>query len=259
MYGAIIGDLSGSTYEYHQFNKTEPVKVDRLIDDKSFFSDDTILTMAILDAIINGNCNYEEYLRRYALKYKNYLPRTYHYFQTIFSPGFTKWAMGEKEGNSVGNGAMMRISPVGYLFDTEEEVIKNARLATIPSHNSEEAIKAATDVALLIFYLRKGYSKDEAFQKLNICVRFQSFKKFNYTCSETFPNCMSVIYTSNSFEEAVMRAVEMGGDTDTNAAIVGSVAEAIYGIRTDTILEANNKIPQEFIDLLETGYKLIKK
>ena len=97
------------------------------------------------------------------------------YFNTLFSPNLIKWSESNKEGISHGNGAMMRISSVGYLFDTEEDVIKNARLATIPSHNSKEAIDSATTIALIIFYLRKGLSKEELFNKLNLKVEYKSF------------------------------------------------------------------------------------
>lgn len=163
MYGAIIGDLAGSIYEYDQVNKVKSIKMNKLIEDNAFYSDDTILTIAILDAIVNKR-DYGLVLREYIKKYKysklNYEP----YFNTMFSPNLIKWSESNVEGNSHGNGAMMRISPVGYLFDTEEDIINNARLATIPSHNSKEAIEAATIVALIIFYLRKGLTKEEVFK-----------------------------------------------------------------------------------------------
>ena len=90
------------------------------------------------------------------------------YFEHPFSPNIMKWGKENNIGTSIGNGAMMRISPVGYMFDTEEEVIKNANLATIPSHNSKEAVECATKVALIIFYLRKGLTLDEISKKLKI-------------------------------------------------------------------------------------------
>ena len=146
MLGAIIGDLAGSIYEFDQLTQHSKVKIKSIIEDNSFFSDDTILTVAIADAIIN-NKTYETTLKEYAIKYGNKIPQNTPYFKTMFSPGFTEWAKGNYQGQSSGNGAMMRVSPVGYLFNTEEDVIKNSYLATSPSHNSKDAINASITVS----------------------------------------------------------------------------------------------------------------
>ena len=149
---------------------------------------------------------------------------------------------------------MMRISPIGYMFDSEEDIIRNVYLATIPSHNSEEAISSATVVALIIYYLRKGLSRDEIFKKLDIKIKYTPFTKFNTTCFETIDNCLYVLYNSISFKDAIKKAIYMGGDTDTNAAIVGSMAESLFGIDNDLINKANNKIPLEFQKILKKVY-----
>lgn len=143
MWGAIIGDLAGSIYEFEQIKRIKNLEITELIAENSFYSDDTILTIAILDVILN-NQNYEQYLKDYINKYKDYKPNFSPYFKTSFSPSLLKWANGDTLGTSSGNGAMMRISPVGYLFDNLDEVLTNAKLSTIPSHNSEEAIRCAT-------------------------------------------------------------------------------------------------------------------
>ena len=144
----------------------------------------------------------------------------------------------------------MRISPVGYLFNTEESVIKNAQLATMPSHNSKEAVAAATIVALMIFYFRNGLSRDEVYQRLNIKIEYHPFKKFNTTCHETIGNCLYALYNSKSFEDAIRKTISMGGDTDTNACIVGSIAESMYPISPALISEAESKLPKEFVKIL---------
>lgn len=257
MYGAIIGDLAGSIYEYDQTKKIHSVDINKTIEDNSFFSDDTILTIAIADAILNDR-NYEKYLKLYAKTYSTYKPDFQPYFKSTFSPGFTNWVQGTVQGKSIGNGAMMRISPIGYMFNTEKEVIENVRFATIPSHNSLEAINAATKIALIIFYLRKGLTKEDVYNKLNIIPTYYPFQKFNTTCNETINNCLYTLYNSNSFDEAIRNAVIMGGDTDTNAAIVGSMAEALYGIDDELVLLAKQKIPKEFVNVLETGYTKMK-
>lgn len=256
MWGAIIGDLAGSIYEYEQTKKITEINVEKLIEKNSFFSDDTILTIAILDAILNGK-NYEKYLRLYGNKFISYKPNFNPYFKTTFSPGFHNWLKDEKEGNSIGNGAMMRISAVGYMFDTESDVITNSKLATEPSHNSEEAIKCAETIALIIFYAKKGMTKNEIINKLDIKLKFSLFETFNYTCNTTINNCLYALFTSNSFEESIKKVISYGGDTDTNACIVGSMAEALYGIPKEIINLAKTKLPKEFIKILKNAYKKI--
>lgn len=258
MLGAIIGDLSGSIYEYGQIKQISNIKINKLIEDNAFFSDDTILTIAILDAILNDK-DYNKYLKEYANEFINYKPNTTPYFKTPFSPGFIKWSKENYIGESVGNGAMMRISPVGYLFDKEEDVIENAKLATMPSHNTKEAIDCATLIALIIFYARKGYTKDQIIKQLDIKLNYKPFTKFNFTCYETLDNCLYALFTSNSFEDSVSRVISYGGDTDTNACIVGSMAEALYGIDDSIKNQALNKIPECFVKKLSLAYSNVTK
>lgn len=257
MWGAIIGDLAGSIYEFEQVKKINKINISDLITSNSFFSDDTILTIAILDAILNDN-DYEKYLRKYGKDFLDYKPNYKPYFKSIFSPGYIKWLEENKIGNSIGNGAMMRISPIGYLFNTEEEIIKNTYEATIPSHNSKEAIECASIVALIIFYARNGVSKKEILNKLKLNLIYKDYEKFNCTCYETINNCLYALFSSNNFEESIKTVISHGGDTDTNACIVGSMAEALYGIDKNLIELAQDKIPNKFVKKLELGYKRIK-
>ncbi len=253
MLGAIIGDLAGSIYEYDQVSKVKPLEINNIIDKNSFFSDDTILTIAIADAIIS-KCDYGKKLKKYATKYANYIPKFSPYFPTIFSPNFEKWAKGNFVGTSKGNGAMMRISPVGYMFNSEEDIVKNVKLATSPSHNSKEAITHATTIALIIFYARKGLSKEEIKKKLNLKISKPILTKFNYTCKDTIDLCLYSLFEGNSFDEYIKLALSFGGDTDTNACIVGSMAESFYSIPKDLINQALAKLPNEFIEILNQYY-----
>ena len=149
----------------------------------------------------------------------------------------------------------MRISPVGYLFNTEEDIIENARLATIPSHNSKEAINSATTVALIIYYFRQGLTKEDVFKKLDLKVKYVPFEKFNMTCHKTIDNCLYALYESDSFEDAIRKVLSMGGDTDTNACIVGAMAEALYGMTEKQKEEAKENLPKEYIKILKrVGY-----
>lgn len=262
MLGAIIGDLAGSIYEFDQYKKVKKIIVSNLIEDDAFFSDDTILTIAIIDAILNKK-NYTTKLKEYALKYSNDVPKEKQYFQTMFSPNFIKWANGKNVvGKSNGNGAMMRISPIGYLFDKKRQIIKNVKLATKPSHNTREAIKSATIIALIIYYARLGMSKEKIIKKLHLKIKKPVVEKFNYTCNSTIDVCLYSLFTTNSFEESLKTAISFGGDTDTNACIVGSVAEAIYGISDNLKQIAISKLPNNFVEILREAYhniKVIKK
>lgn len=233
MYGAIIGDLAGSIYEYEQFKNTKSLNINEIITEESFFTDDTILTIAILDAYLNGK-DYDRYLKLYNYKY-----------------------LDGKKNKSTNNSAIARVSPVGFLGNSEYEVRINSRLATEPTHDND-AVRYSTMIALIIYYLKKGLSLDEVYYKFNINPKYIPFDKYNSTCNETIDNCLYSLQESNSFEDAIKNAINMGGDTDTNGAIVGSMAEALYGIDNKLIEEVNKKIPNEFVKVLKKGYKKIK-
>lgn len=257
MLGAIYGDKAGSIYEYSQTKEIKAVYPKELITKDSFYTDDTIETVAIADAIIHGK-DYEETLIYYIKNNLKYKPKYDDCFKSTFSHNTINWAKGYVKNDSIGNGAMMRVSPVGYLFNTEEDVIINARLATIPSHNTYEAINCATIIARMIFNFRAGLSKDEVYKKLDLYPEYKPFTKFNTTCSQTIGNCLFAIYNSKSFEDAIRIIMSMGGDTDTNACIVGSVAEAMYGMSDIEETQALNGLPKQFQRVMKKAYELYK-
>lgn len=254
MWGAIIGDLAGSIYEYEQTKEVKTIQIKKIIEENSFYSDDTILTVAILDAILNGK-SYEEYLRKYARENMDYKPNAEPYFEKPFSPNFIKWVNKKRIGDSAGNGALMRISPVAYMFDDLEEVKKNAVNATTPSHNSKEAIDSVITLVTIIYLVRKGYNKDQIIKKLNLNPEYEQFKKFNYRCKETLGNCLYAAFTSDSYEESLREVISYGGDTDTNACITGSIAEALYGVPVPLIEQAKLKLPEKYVKMLTKVYQ----
>lgn len=256
MIGAVIGDLAGSVYEYYQFYKTQPLKIEKIFPDDAFFSDDSILTVAIADAIIN-KCDYGQKLKEYGKRFQDYLPEGVPYFKKMFSQSFMSWLDEDTAGESKGNGAMMRISPIGWLFNSEEEVTKNVKLATMPSHNTSEALDCATLVALTIFYARQGLSKDEIYQKLNLPKEKPSITKFNYTCSDTVDLVFYSLYNGKDFEDCIKIALSFGGDTDTNACIVGSMAEAFYGVEKELHDTALSYLPKDFVDIINKCENII--
>lgn len=256
MWGAVVGDIAGSIYEFRQYKNVSNITIHELITDDCFFSDDTILTLAIYDAIRNDR-DYEKYLKLYGNRFLDYVPTTNikDHFPTAFGGRFAKWLKGEADGKSYGNGAMMRISGVGNMFNTEEEVVENARLATIPSHNTNSAIECATIISLVIFYSRMGLNKEQIRRKIDVgSIEYQPFKAFNKTCYETIGNCLYAFFDSVNFEDALRKVISYGGDTDTNGAIVGAMAEAFYGIPEYLVNKARKKLPSTMAYILDDSY-----
>lgn len=255
MWGSVIGDLAGSVYEFSQVKGITPIEVEEIIPDKAFFSDDTILTIAVLEAALSDR-DYEKYIRKYGNDYIDYRPDFSPYFKTSFSPGFIKWLKSDEVGKSIGNGAMMRVSSIGYLFNSLDEVIEESKKSCQCSHNSDEAINCSRIVSSIIFLGRNGYSKQEIIELLDLDIKYVPFDRFNTTCGETLDNCLYAVFMSDSFDEAIRKVISFGGDTDTNACIVGGMAEALYGVDQDLINKAKKKIPKEFVKVLERGYSV---
>lgn len=274
MLGAIIGDVAGSYLEVLEIQGRNTIDRHRSYDERvkvldkdislfgkySSCTDDSILTVAVWDAIINGNCNYEKYLREYGLREVNNGVDLYG--RSRFGRGFVSWLEGNFQGESYGNGAAMRISPVGYLFDSLDEVKEQVRLATIPSHNHPDAIKGAEAVAVTIFLLRTGHSKEEVYEyiksnyyDLNYDLEdLQRNYVFSSKSSESVPQALFVFFQSEGFEDSIRKALSIGGDSDTIACIVGSISEAYYGIPDKLKEEVKPYIKDYMLPLVEKRY-----
>lgn len=272
MFGAIIGDIAGSIYEvlevkeiknghrsYEERIKILDPSVDLFLEDASC-TDDSILTCAISHTILNSKGNYGKYLRKYGLREVD--SGVDKYGRSRFGKGFVSWLEGDYQGNSYGNGAAMRIGPVGYLFDTIEEVKENARLATIPSHNHSDAIKGAEAVAVTIFLLRNGYSKEEVYKYVKDnyydldfdLEELQRNNKFSSESSVTVPQALFVFFQAEGFEDSIRKAISIGGDTDTIACIVGSISEAYYGVPDELKKSASKYLADYMVDDLNQFY-----
>lgn len=268
MLGAIIGDVVGSYYEVLEVKEIknghrsyeERIKIldqnTPLFTEHSSVTDDSILTFAIYKAI-KENKPYEEMLKYYA-KQEIDLGKDM-YGRSRFGKGFVEWVNGNTEGTSYGNGASMRISPVGYLFDTLEEVKQESYKATIPSHNHEESILCAEAVSTSIFLLRNGMSKEE----LKEYIENNYFKldydledlrrnyKFSSKSINSVPQAIFTFLESNSFEETIRNAISIGGDTDTIACIAGSLAESYYGIPQELLEQVKPYLKDYMKELLD--------
>ena len=272
MLGAIIGDVVGSYYEVLE-TTTKRTYEDRikildnntpLFNSESTYTDDTVLTCAIYDAIINGNCNYEEYLRMYGLKEINL--GVDKYGRSRFGKGFVEWLKGNYIGTSYGNGCAMRISPIGYMFNDLNTIKEESYKATIPSHNHPESIMGAEAIATSIFFLRNGKSKEEVIKYIkenyyNIDFDLEDLQRNNKFTSKTsicVPMAIYIFYISNGFEDAIRKAISIGGDTDTIAAIVGSLAEAYYSIPEEIKEGVKEYLNEDIIKLMYNDKKYSK-
>ena len=238
--GAIAGDMIGQRYEHHHRATDEHFP---LFAERSHFTDDTVLTVAVADGILHSG-DYLERIVEYAKRYPN----------AGYGSFFRNWLRsGNYEPyNSFGNGSAMRVSPVGWAFNTVEEVLHEAERSAAVTHNHPEGIKGAKTVALAIFRGRTGASKEE--------IRAEIQDRFGYdlsrtlmdiaptyewdsTCQGSVPESIIAFLESKDFESAVRNAILLGGDADTMAAIAGSIAEAYYGgIPTEVTEEAKKRL-----------------
>ena len=232
MLGAIIGDIAGSRFEFTPTNDYNFELFTKACD----YTDDTICTVAVADALLRRR-DFGESMHDWCNRY----PRP----TGGYGIRFAEWVHSAKPEpyNSFGNGAAMRVSPVGCWYKSRIEVLDAAAATALPSHNHPEGIKGAQTVALAIFLARQ-YKKQEAFSHvseiLNECAEFSGYdlnichdsvvNRFDETCQGTVPVALWIIGQSNDYEDAVRRAVSLGADADTLGAIVGSIAEAIWGI-----------------------------
>lgn len=244
MLGAIIGDIVGSRFE---FNNTDNYDFE-LFTEESMFTDDTICTIAIADAIING-IDYKESLLKWCRNYPN--PKG------AYGGSFARWIASKdpQPYNSFGNGSAMRVSPIASAFDTLEEVKEEAKKTALVTHNHPEGIKGAVAIAHAIYYLRTthdlpGLEKemDRYYPRFMLGNYFSGV--FDETCMGTVPICLKIVRVSTSFEDAIRRAIAWGGDSDTIGAIVGSMAEAQWDIPKDIIDKAFDLLPTEMLDVI---------
>ena len=243
MLGAIIGDIVGSRFE---FNNTKDFNFE-LFTNECSFTDDTICTIAIADAINRRNTRkdgdpcYAANLLRWCRKYPNPMGG--------YGGSFARWIQSEKPQpyNSFGNGSAMRVSPVAWWFDTLEEVRAEAEKTALPTHNHPEGIKGAVATAEAIFLARKYGKREMLMAMTNYYPQWVEpllgRNRFDETCQGTMPVVFGIISKANSFEEAIRYAISVGGDSDTIGAIVGSIAEAIWGIPEHIYQKALEYLP----------------
>ena len=272
MLGAMIGDIVGSKYE---FNNTFDYDFE-MFGEGCDFTDDTICTVAIADAILNGR-SYQESLLDWCRRYPS--PKG------AYGGRFAGWihSLDPQPYNSFGNGSAMRVSPVAWLFDDLSQVLEEAEKTALPTHNHPEGIKGAKAVAHAIWYFRKSKfsekykdseneetkglknenakaSKDEnetiqGFMSIarsyyeDFDTRVYPKGKFDETCMDAVPLSFYLLSQASSFEDAIRLAISHGGDSDTIGAIVGSIAEARFGIPQEMKEKALSYLPDDMKDI----------
>ncbi|MGN0675956.1 MAG: ADP-ribosylglycohydrolase family protein [Oscillospiraceae bacterium] len=235
MYGAIFGDIIGSYYERH-YTKNYDFEI---FTPQSCFTDDTVMTAAVCDAIMYNSdetifTDYRKRALEYAARYKQYYHR---YPCSGFGKMFSEWAENDMifRQKSYGNGAAMRVVPIGYAYNSIEEVLKQSTLSALYTHNNKEAINGAKAVPAAVYMARKGCSKTEIkvyteknFKyDLNMTVdKIRENYEFDSRTANSVPQAIICFLESNSYEETVRNAVSLGGDSDTLACISGGIAEA---------------------------------
>ncbi len=281
MLGAMIGDIVGSKYE---FNNTFDYDFE-MFGGGCDFTDDTICTVAIADAILNGR-NYQESLLDWCRRYPS--PKG------AYGGRFAAWirSLNPQPYNSFGNGSAMRVSPVSWLFDDLSQVLEEAENTALPTHNHPEGIKGAKAVAHAIWYFRKsrfseeskdseneetkGLKNENAKASKNENETIQGFMsiarsyyedfdtrvypkgKFDETCMDAVPLSFYLLSQASSFEDAIRLAISHGGDSDTIGAIVGSIAEARFGIPQEIKDRAIDYLPKDMKEIYRSFSEKIK-
>ena len=252
MIGAITGDIVGSVFEWNNIKQKEF----ELFTKESDFTDDTVMTIATIDSIIND--------MPFADSYKKWFRK---YPDRGYGGNFMGWGISNslEPYNSWGNGSAMRVSPVGYYYDNLDEVLLKAEESSAVTHNHPEGIKGAHATAAAIYLAKNNKEKQEIKEFIE--------KRFGYDLSEsldsirkwydfdvsrhgTVPPAIIAFLESNDFEDAIRNAISIGGDSDTLACITGGIAEAYYKEIPDSILsEVERILPQEMMDLVDKLYE----
>lgn len=252
MWGAVIGDIVGSVYEF------SPIKAKAfgpLFSPLSTFTDDTVCTVALADCLLNSG-KPEEYLRRWCRKYPD----------KGYGFAFRKWVEDSSIGpyDSYGNGAAMRVSPAAAFANSWEEASRLANHITSPTHNHPEGLKGAQATTEAIWMALQGEKAPEIRRQIKNKYEYNLEQTvdqlrpdfiFDETCQETVPAAIICALESTSLEDAIRNAVSLGGDADTLACIAGSIAEALHGCPEELITVAKDKLPADMKTVMDAIYK----
>lgn len=266
MYGAILGDIIGSPFEFDRGDKTKDFK---LFSRRSHFTDDSVMTLAVCEALlkVGQDATVKEIEDAVISSMQSWGRR---YPHEGYGGYFRCWltARHPEPYNSFGNGSAMRVSAAGWLYDSLEKTRVVAKATANVTHNHPEGIKGAEVTASAIFMARNGSSKEEIKKYIENEFHYDLNRTLDEirpsfhmdeTCQKTVPEAIIAFLEARDFEDAIRNAVSLGGDTDTLGAITGSIAEAYFGISETLISECRNRINKDMRDVVDAFYSLVRK
>ena len=263
MYGAILGDMIGAPYEFDRGDKTKDFP---LFSKDSRFTDDTVMTIAVAEALLDTMGQSDEAIKAAVVRSMQKWGKKYPH--AGYGGRFRSWlrTANPKPYGSYGNGSAMRVSAAGWLFDDLETTRRMARLTAEVTHNHPEGIKGAEATAAAIFLARTGHSK-EAIRQYTVdsfgydlsrtCDEIRPTYHHVETCQKTVPEAITAFLEGTSFEDVIRTAVSLGGDCDTLTCIAGGIAEAFYGIPEDMREQGLRRTPPDFQAVLQRFRKLL--
>ena len=258
MYGAILGDIIGSPFEFDQGNKNKEFP---LFSKNATFTDDSVMTIAVGYAFLDAQPNADiEWIRRRLISSMKQYGRMFPY--AGYGGMFRRWLKCDdpQPYGSFGNGSAMRVSSVAWLYNDIETVRSMARLSAEVSHNHPEGIKGAEATASAIFLARTGSTKEEikayiednfGYDLSRSCDEIRPNYHHVETCQQTVPEAITAFLEGKSFEDVIRTAVSLGGDCDTLTCIAGSIAEGFYGVPEALKQECRNRLPEELKMVLD--------
>ena len=252
MLGAIIGDIVGSVYEFNNYRAKDFTP---FFHPKAFFTDDTVCTVAVADALVNDK-DPAGTLREWGRRYWD---------NGGWGQRFALWIATDDMGpyNSFGNGAAMRVSAAGLLAESIEDAIALSNRVTEVTHNHPEGLRGGAATAVAIHLARAGQPASEIRQAITQQFQYdltptvdeiRPTYRYNERSQDTVPQALICALEATNFEDAIRNAISIGGDSDTIAAIAGSVAEAIFGVSDDIATRAWHYLPEEMRVVLHALY-----
>lgn len=258
MLGAIAGDIIGSHYEY----VNDRIYDFELFTDGSFFTDDTVMTLAITRWLMESVCLTSSDLIKYMIELGRKYP------DVGYGPGFKNWICSDnpKPYNSYGNGSAMRVSPVALYAQTLNETLELAYITASVSHNHPEGIKGAQATAATIYMAKNGYTKSQIRELISVMFGYNLYRtineirpryEWNDICQQSVPESIIAFLDGNDFEDVVRLAVSLGGDADTLGAIAGSIAACVYPIPENISMECEKRLTPDLLKILHDFEKYI--
>lgn len=259
MYGAILGDIIGSRFEFDRGGKTKEFE---LFTEENDFTDDTAMTIAVGEALMNAGKDADvDSIKAEVIK--SMQDWGHRYPNAGYGGRFFRWLFYDenpKPYGSWGNGSAMRVSSAGWLYDSVERTREVAGATAEVTHNHPEGIKGAECTAAVMFLARTGAGKDEIREYVDREFEYDLSESLDEmrdrhehveSCQDSLPKALKSFLEGDSYEDVVRNAVSLGGDTDTLGAIAGAMAEAMYGVPEEIVSRGRDFLPKDMVEVLQ--------